>query len=252
VAAELDEVVHRVSRSDPDHTVDELTAAAVRLLRPAGWASVSLLDKGHFRTLAPTGDLAVRADRLQYEVGSGPCVDAALEDSVFVTEDLSRDERWPEFGARAVGELGVHGMLSYRLSLPEKLGAVAALNVYSLAREGFEDDTIWRGLLLASQASLALSAQLALEEADNLRVALGSNREIGVAIGILMNRHLLTREEAFDALRTASQDQNRKLVHIAAEVVDSGDLTSARGPVGPFGTNGNGAGSPESRSASSP
>ncbi len=229
-ANDLDEVVQRVSRCAPDRSVDEITAAAVRLLRPAGWASVTLLDRGHFRTLAPTGDLASRADDLQYAVGSGPCVDAALESAVYVAGDLAHDERWPEFGSRASAELGVHSMLAYRLSLPEGMGAMAGLNVYSRAREGFDDDTISRGLLLAAQTTLALSGQLALEEAENLRHALRSNREIGVAIGILMTRRLVTRDEAFEALRVASQNDNRKLVDVAAGVVESGELVPARRP----------------------
>ena len=139
-ANDLDEVVQRVSRCAPNRSVDEITAAAVRLLRPAGWASVTLLDRGHFQTLAPTGDLASRTDDLQYAIGSGPCVDAALEGAVYVTGDLARDERWPEFGSRAAAELGVHSMLAYRLSLPEEMGAIAGLNIYSRAREGFDDD----------------------------------------------------------------------------------------------------------------
>jgi AmiR/NasT family two-component response regulator len=54
--------------------------------------------------------------------------------------------------------------------------------------------------------------------------ALESNREIGVAMGILMQRHQLTREQAFDVLRGVSQDSNRKLSVVATEVADTGIL----------------------------
>ena len=58
--------------------------------------------------------------------------------------------------------------------------------------------------------------------AANLLKALESNRETGVAIGVLMARHGLTREQAFDVLRHASQNSNRKLAHVAGEVAETG------------------------------
>jgi ANTAR domain len=58
--------------------------------------------------------------------------------------------------------------------------------------------------------------------------ALESNRDIGVAMGVLMQTHRFTREQAFDVLRVASQDTNRKLADIAAEVADTGVLSIRR------------------------
>ena len=53
---------------------------------------------------------------------------------------------------------------------------------------------------------------------------LDSNREIGVALGILMSRHLITQAQAFDLLRMASQHTHRKLREIATEVAETGML----------------------------
>ena len=69
---------------------------------------------------------------------------------------------------------------------------------------------------------------LATNRAGHLSKALQSNREIGVAMGILMLQHRFTREEAFDVLRVASQNANRKLAGLAAEVADTGTLTIDR------------------------
>ena len=74
-----------------------------------------------------------------------------------------------------------------------------------------------------------LSEQLASRQAGNLSQALQSNREIGVAMGILMNQHRFTRQEAFDVLRVASQNSNRKLADIAVEVADTGTLSIDQG-----------------------
>ncbi|MEO6503404.1 MAG: ANTAR domain-containing protein [Jatrophihabitantaceae bacterium] len=71
-----------------------------------------------------------------------------------------------------------------------------------------------------------LEAALAVErdKAANLQVALTSNREIGLAIGILMSTYKVTREQGFDLLRMASQHTHRKLREVAAGVCDTGML----------------------------
>lgn len=67
----------------------------------------------------------------------------------------------------------------------------------------------------------------ALDQAANLEVALHSNRDIGTAIGILMTLHLVTQEEAFAMLRTASQHGHRKLRDLANDVIFTGSLGAA-------------------------
>jgi signal transduction histidine kinase/DNA-binding response OmpR family regulator len=64
----------------------------------------------------------------------------------------------------------------------------------------------------------------AQDEAANLRRALSSNRQIGAAIGILMQRRKITSDQSFALLRSASQRMNRKLRDIADEVVLTGTL----------------------------
>ncbi len=61
-------------------------------------------------------------------------------------------------------------------------------------------------------------------QADNLSIALTTNRQIATAIGIIMARHMLTSERAFDLLRRVSQHSHRKLYDIAMDVVDTGEL----------------------------
>lgn len=76
----------------------------------------------------------------------------------------------------------------------------------------------------AAHAALALSAASEHQRAQQLEVALGTSREIGMAMGVLMARGNLTQDEAFALLRSASQRLNRKLREIAADVVDTGEL----------------------------
>ncbi|HZZ97211.1 MAG TPA: ANTAR domain-containing protein [Jatrophihabitantaceae bacterium] len=62
------------------------------------------------------------------------------------------------------------------------------------------------------------------ETAANLQIALASNRRIGTAVGILMARHRITDDTAFDLLRVTSQRTHRKLRDIADDVVLTGAL----------------------------
>jgi hypothetical protein len=53
---------------------------------------------------------------------------------------------------------------------------------------------------------------------------LASNRVIGAAIGIMMQKYLLTNAQAFQLMVTASQHTNRKLRDLADRVVETGAL----------------------------
>ena len=100
--------------------------------------------------------------------------------------------------------------------------AIAGLNLSTDEADAFDTADLHRGRVLATHCALLVTASLAQDKATHLLRALESNREIGVAIGVLMARHQLTRDQAFDVLRVASQRSNRKLIDIAVEVADTG------------------------------
>ncbi len=209
-------------------SLQRLVSVAVERVPGTRWASVSLLRGGRFTTPAATDGVAERADMMQYDLGSGPCVDAALDDTVYVTGDVGAGDRWVTWGKQVATELGVHSVFAQRLHLMDDSEFIASLNIYSDQQAAFDDHAVGMGLVLATHAALILSETIARDRADHLRRALESNREIGVAIGVLMQQHRITREQAFDLLRVASQDANRKLADIAVDVADTGVLTIRR------------------------
>lgn len=230
--AEALRVVARRSAGDGGRSpLEELVLATREQISTASTVSVTVLRSGRFRTEASTDEVALRADALQYEIGSGPCVDAVLDDSIYVTQDVALDERWAQWGRRVSREVGLRSVLAYRLAMLDDAGTIAALNVYSDRVGAFDDRDLGTGLVLATHGSLLVTAQLARDKAENLLVAMESNREIGMAMGILMQRHQLDRDQAFAVLRVASQDSNRKLADIAREVADTGVLAIKRWPV---------------------
>jgi hypothetical protein len=200
-----------------------ISELGVEAVPGAEHAGVTVLRRGKFDTPTATSDLPPRVDAIQYELGSGPCVDAVLDDAVYRSGDLEVDTRWPQFGVRAVAETGVHSMLSFRL-LSEDEAVLAALNLYAESRDAFDESATWLGLVFATHGSLALAAAGRQERIQNLEQALASNREIGIAIGVLMSTQLVTEQQAFDLLRMASQRSHRKLRDVAAGVVETGTL----------------------------
>lgn len=201
-----------------------ITRTAVAVVPGTEWASVTRGRNGTFVTLAATDARAEAVDGIQYDLGAGPCVDAVLKETTFRTGELRADGRWPEFGPRAADEAGVASMLSYRLFLDDD-DIIAGLNLYSTSAAAFDEDAEVVGTLLATHGALAVAAADARQNVAQLRRALLSNREIGVAMGVLMTTYKVTREQAFDLLRVASQNSNRKLTEIAAEVADTGTLS---------------------------
>jgi hypothetical protein len=200
-----------------------LTDTAVQMVPGAEHSAITRAKPGQFETIAATSDMALRTDLIQYEVSSGPCVDAVLQATVFRTGDLRTDPRWPLFGWRAFEATGVLSMLSLGLFLEDGDG-VMGLNMYSTQADAFDEEAETVGTLLATHGGLAVAAAAAFERVGHLEVALASNREIGVAMGVLMNQHKITREQAFDVLRIASQHSHRKLSEIASTVADTGVL----------------------------
>lgn len=234
LAATFAELGRHVETSSTPATLQAIVEMAAERLR-ASAASITTLRQGRFATTAATDDRARGADALQYRLGSGPCVDAIRENGVFSCSDLAGDPRWPHFGPRAVTEHGFSSLLAYRLSFDSSVehdDMIAALNVYGNEPGAFDDTDQAVGLLLSTHAAIALVASSERERSQQLLEALDSNRDIGVAMGVLMARHQVTRMQAFDLLRISSQETNRKLRLVAEDVAETGRLMLHGNPPG--------------------
>lgn len=201
------------------------THAAAVSLPGANDASITVRAGHRFATKAPTSDLPCAVDALQYAHG-GPCLDAVQgTEPVLRIENLRTECRWPAFSAAALVHTPVLSMLSYRLQIGAE-DPIGALNVFGTTPQAFDAETVTAGKHLAAYAAAVLAYAAKHQKVHNLEIALDSNRDIGAAIGILMTRRLVTRDQAFDLLRTTSQHANRKLSEIAEDVIRTGDLTA--------------------------
>jgi GAF domain-containing protein len=178
-------------------------------------------------TLVATGRTATELDELQNHAGHGPCLDAMSAAELIQVDDLATDPRWPEL-AKLERPLPIRSVLS----VPVHTGDCGSqsLNLYAKPRYAFGSSQHSAAYLCGAALGLALTALHQRERAEHLRIALGTNRQIGTAMGILMARHRCSADEAFTALRVTSQHQHRKLREVADEVIYTGTLPSRRPP----------------------
>lgn len=200
-------------------------------------ASVTLLARTGAATVVHTGRLALDLDESQYEHGDGPCLHAAASGDVVEIVDARTDTRWARYMPSAVRASALSS-LSIPLGSPEQMAA--SLNVYAHEPGAFDDDSRGAATEFARFAGVAVANmrayQSARELADNLQTALESRAVIDQAKGILIERHHLTAEQAFQHLVQASSRSNRKLREVADRLVQTGELAAPpRGPrrVGP-------------------
>jgi GAF domain-containing protein len=196
-------------------TLERAVLLAVQFIPGAEEGAISLLYRdGSLETPVATSETAERVDRIQYETGTGPGVEGLREREVVHVGDLGSDPRWGEWGRRVVEETGIRSMLCFRLfTNEERLGA---LNLHSQRPHAFTSDDVENGLALAAQAAVALSSARTDHSKD---LAMDNRATIGQATGMLMERFNLEPDRAFEVLLRLSQDSNRKLRDIAAEIV---------------------------------
>ncbi|WP_020659575.1 ANTAR domain-containing protein [Amycolatopsis benzoatilytica] len=200
--------------------------ATASLVPEADLVSITLLaPDGRFHTAAYTDPAAADLDRLQYELGEGPCHDAAQPDSAEFVEcaDLRAAPMWPDWAPAAAGD-GWRSVLATALADEALTRFSGALNLYSRSPGGLAGADRDILLLLASHAALAVAGTDALTRDElhqaQLRTALDSRDVIGQAKGIIMARRGLDADEAFDLLRRTSQELNVKLVHLAGTLAE--------------------------------
>lgn len=195
-------------------TLDQAVLAATEIIHGCDLVGISIVHGDGIDTPAGSSEALNRIDELQFALKEGPCYDALRTHEVVRSDDLAHDDRWPHWGPLVARELGVVGILSYRLFSNEH--TLGALNLYSLEPDAFDADDIANGEALAAHVGVALASS---QHAENLEIAMVNRTAIGRAEGILMERFDISPDHAFAVLRRVSQHRNVKLNRIAEELV---------------------------------
>jgi GAF domain-containing protein len=215
------ELVH-VKLGDTD--LDGLSERAANLARDtitgADEASITVIHEGHSRTLAATGDQAHRLDEIQQKPPGGPGASAAAENATVLVRDIAREERWFPWAAYATAT-GIRSALS--IGLPIHATISGALTLYSQTLDAFDETAVDMARTFADYAAVALANAYLYDTtadlAEHMRKAMENRAVIEQAKGIIMSERRCTADEAFAALTKISQDANRKLRDVAADLV---------------------------------
>jgi GAF domain-containing protein len=215
-----------MAEDDLDAVLSRMSALAVETVHGAQHCGITVVEGGAVRTAGANDHVPVAVDRIQYETGEGPCLDAIREHAVFASEDLTAEHRrWPRFTARATAETPVRSILSFRLF--DEAGTLGALNLYSDDVHAFDGEDRHIGAVFAAHAAVAMANA---RKVENLERALQSRDVIATAKGMLMAQSGVGEDEAFDILRRASQRMNVKLRDVARRLVAGDGLAERHAP----------------------
>lgn len=211
-------------KEDVQATLDAIVHAAVDTIPGAQHASLSVIkSRREVVTRASTNDLPRALDQAQYDTGQGPCLDTLFQQQTVRVNDLDAEQRWPDFIERAKG-LGAGSMLVVQLYVNGDRGDLGGLNLSNESKEAFSEESEQVALVLAAHAAVAMSDA---QETEHLRKMVSRRDLIGMAKGVLVERHKMTPDQAFALLSRASQESNRKLLDVAEELVHTGQFSAA-------------------------
>lgn len=199
-------------------TLHAVLTSATSVIRSTRDAGLNLFVSGRLVPQATLGAASRELDDLQQRTGAGPCIEASRDQVTVEIADMAGDSRWPEFAAAATG-LGICSMLCVPLSVNDEM--LGALSLYGAVPAAFDPSAKRLAELYATHAALALAEA---RRTDQLRRALATRDVIGQAKGVLMERHRITSDQAFERLKAASHRLNRKLVDVAETLAATGML----------------------------
>ncbi len=196
-------------------------------------------------------DTAARLDRLQRALEEGPAVDVTddgqgprepietLGDDVVappdpvgvlepgqapavMTSDLSRDDRYPAYGAVAV-RAGVRAQVA--VVLFDTARARGVLNLYSLRSGAFDDTAVLTDLFVHHSATALAYAT----DYHDRETSEAERRAVGQALGIVMGRYKLTEADAFALLQRTAEHRAVSVRLVAQELVARAEGASSHG-----------------------
>ena len=197
------------------HILDHLVEQIVGIL-PITSAGVTLIgERREPRFVAASDDSALRYERLQTDIGEGPCVVTFDTGEPVAVADLTSDERFPAF-AEAARAAGLGAVFTFPLHHGER--CLGALDLYRETPGGLDRHTMETAQTLADVAAAYL---INAQTRDDAQVASDQHRQRALhdALTGLPNRLLLQ-----DRLEHAAQRAERTHETVAILFLDLNDF----------------------------
>ena len=211
-----------VGQAAAPSAVTQIAQLAVHLITPAAGAGVSLLEPDGSQITAAATDAVVESiDGVQDDLGEGPCLSAWASAFTERVEDTGVDSRWPGWSA-AVARMGVGAVLAVPLVTGGQ--TLGVIKVYATAAGAFSaTDERSLELLAGALAALLTGGQASQDPprvSTALRAFLTRQQNIDTALGVLMERHHLNRDQAIARLHDSAETTHQSVAETAHQLLN--------------------------------
>jgi GAF domain-containing protein len=227
IAAVLRQLTARLIASDDlGEALEDLVETAADLVEGASWCAVTLVRAGGPATAAASAGLPDPLLDRSADAGEGPSMEAIRTRDLILSDDLTGDERWPQWRERAL-TAGVKAVLAVPVDIDEQ--TIGALTVYAAEAGRFTTDVGLTAMLVAEHAGLLLSAVLDRGRREDVHAqltealseALTDGETVNRAVGIMMVQRACSAEAALEVLRSTSSRLGLPLSTVADRLVQS-------------------------------
>jgi len=177
---------------------------------------------GQLRYMAASNETGKMLELFQLQNSEGPCLDCFHTGAPVVNADLAAaSDRWPHFAPAAIAA-GFQSVHAFPMRL--RNSAIGALNLFGHAHTEFQERDVRVVQALADVATIALLQERSIARADalteQLQGALNSRIVIEQAKGAIAQMEGSTPTEAFELMRSQARASRRRLVDVAADVLE--------------------------------
>ncbi|WP_458780591.1 GAF domain-containing protein [Arthrobacter sp. D3-16] len=214
-------ITRLLTEEDASKAVQSLAYVLKDSIPNSAGAGASIIDpRGRSESTGATDTVVLRADKLQYELGEGPCLSAWAEQRPIIIQDTQEDVRWPRWTA-AVADLPLRSVLSAPLTAGGR--EIGALKVYSPLPLAFDDNSVFQIERLASPAAVLLGhardREAAQRMSEEMAEALTRRDLVSKAQGILIERMNMNSQEALAVLLARSRGEGTPLHDVARDIL---------------------------------
>lgn len=208
-----------LSEEDSDAVLRQLSELSLALIPGSAAAGLVVAGETSWSSAASEGSVAELHEE-QLALGDGPVAEAIRYGEARRIDDTEAEERWPTACAKMAAE-GLRSCLVLPLRTERQPGGALAL--YGRQAGAFAGSAHDVALLFAAQGGVAMRTAALYRGCQrlvaNLQIALESRAVIEQAKGILVAEYGCSPEVAFRRLSRLSQNSNRKVRDIAADLV---------------------------------
>jgi hypothetical protein len=211
-----------VGSTAPELETKRLCDVCAQITGVTGAGIMLMSDHGPTGSVCSTDEVSALIERLQFELGEGPCVDASHNERPVLEPDLAAPAtpRWLAFTGPAV-EAGVRAIFGF----PLQVGVVrlGALNLYCDRAGPLSDDQHADALVMADIAAQAVLAMQANAPPGRLAAELEAGGDfqyvVHQASGMVAAQLEISVGQALIRLRAYAFGNDSHLVEVAEAVV---------------------------------